>query len=447
MKKFQKIFALLLALSLIFASCAPKEEAKKDEPAKEEAKKEEAKQDEPAKEETAEDGKVELVYWSMWNATEPQAIELQKGFDAYMAAHPDVVIKPEWKGRELRNIITAALDNGEKIDFWENDVELVTKKWNKYALPLDSYIDASYEQIGGKPYREAVLASLLGLAKGFSEDGQTYALPYQPYLLSFFYNKAHFEEAGIEKVPTTWEEFDEVCAKLKEAGFTPITVDDAYAAAPIGMHLARLKGADWVGELVKDTHSELWNDEAVLKTAKAWEDFYKKGYIDPNVATNKFPQGQQDLGMGMATMYLNGSWLPNEIRDTAGPDFKWGSFNYPAVEGGVDGINAANFGSQAFQINKDCANPDIAFDLLVSLTTGEVDEQIASATMGIPVGVDSEWPAQLAEAKAIFEQLDTVYPWEAGIEGNDEKTPILREEFVKLATGEVTAEEFVENLK
>ena len=38
------------------------------------------------------------------------------------------------------------------------------------------------------------------------------------------YNKTLFQQAGIDSAPKTWEEFLDVCAKLKEAGIVPLTV-------------------------------------------------------------------------------------------------------------------------------------------------------------------------------------------------------------------------------
>ena len=38
----------------------------------------------------------------------------------------------------------------------------------------------------------------------------------------------YLHKAGIEAVPTTWEEFDAACKKLKDAGITPITGDTTY---------------------------------------------------------------------------------------------------------------------------------------------------------------------------------------------------------------------------
>ncbi|MDQ9760149.1 extracellular solute-binding protein, partial [Acinetobacter baumannii] len=71
-------------------------------------------------------------------------------------------------------------------------------------------------------------------------------------IFAFFYNKALFEQAGIEKEPTTWAEFLDVCQKLKDAGITPMTMDDAYATCVIGYHLARLVGEERVKEIVNN---------------------------------------------------------------------------------------------------------------------------------------------------------------------------------------------------
>ena len=76
-------------------------------------------------------------------------------------------------------------------------------------------------------------------AYGQTHDGDDalHSIPYQPSIFGFFYNKTLFTKAGIESVPTTWEELDAACAKLKEAGITPITADDAYLTSFIGYHL------------------------------------------------------------------------------------------------------------------------------------------------------------------------------------------------------------------
>ena len=45
-------------------------------------------------------------------------------------------------------------------------------------------------------------------------------------MVSFWYNTALFEQAGIEAAPANWEEFLSTVSTLKEAGITPISVGE-----------------------------------------------------------------------------------------------------------------------------------------------------------------------------------------------------------------------------
>jgi len=55
----------------------------------------------------------------------------------------------------------------------------------------------------------------------YGNDGKIYAYSPDAWIGGIFYNKALFEEAGIEKEPETWDEFIECCQKLKEIGVEP----------------------------------------------------------------------------------------------------------------------------------------------------------------------------------------------------------------------------------
>lgn len=432
MKKFRSVLVLTLIVMMVFTACSPSNEGNSN-------------QEVTAQDDSGLSG--ELVYWSMWNSTEPQALAINEAIEDFMKIHPNVKIDINWNGREIRKTLQPALDNGQQIDIWDEDLERVTKNWGSYALNLDEYITKPYANTDGKPYEEAVMGNLFDLARHFSDDGSVYAVPYQPFVFAFMYNKAHFETAGIESAPQTWEEFNVACEKLKAAGFVPMTTDDAYIDTLLGYHLSRYKGYEWVEELVKDKSNDMWNDPAVMKTAKDFQNLVDNGYISDTVGSNKWPAGQQDIAAGTVSMYLNGTWLVNEIMGSTGPDFEWGTFSYPAVEGGANGVSAANYGAQAFQINKDSESKEIAFELLAHLTTGKWDSEIANRSFGVPVSGSAAWPTQLLEAKVVFEQLDTVYPWAGGIQADTDKLPIIAEAFTKLLGGKYTAEEFIEALK
>lgn len=439
----KKIIALLLILTLVLTACGTEEtkteETKKDGSASESTEKETT--------ESTSDLKGDLVYWSMWNPTEPQAIALKEGIESFMEMHPGVKVEVQWNGREIRQTLQPALDNGQTIDIWDEDLERVTKTWGSYALSLEDYITKEYANTDGKPYADAVMGSLIELGRQHSESGELMAIPYQPFVIAFMYNKDHFTEAGIDAVPETWDDLMAACEKLKAAGYTPMTIDDAYMDLLPGHHLSRLKGTDWVGELVNDSTNAMWDDPAVMQMAKDYEALVSAGYMSETAGSNVWPAGQQDIAAGTVSMYLNGTWLVNEIMPSTGPDFNWGSFAYPAVDGGVDGTNAAIYGSQAFQINKNCAAPDVAMELLAHLTTGKYDNFIAESSFGVPVSGDAQWPSQLVDAKEIFAGLDTVYPWAGNIGANAEKHPVIVDNFTKLISGSITAEEFVANMK
>ena len=379
-----------------------------------------------------------LVYWSMWESTEPQGQAIQEAVDAF-TAETGIKVDLQFKGRTgIREGLQPALDAGTNIDLFDEDIDRVNGVWGDYLMDLEELVKAN-------DYEATANAGLMAACREVG-GGTLKSIPYQPNVFAFFYNQAIFDEAGITEVPTTWEELDAACQKIKDAGYTPITDDDAYITSLFGYHMSRLVGQDRTEEIVKNGE---WDDPAVLKTAEAFADFAAKGYFSETIASNVWPAGQnQELALGTAAMYLNGSWLPNEVKDMAGEDFKWGCFSYPALEGGVDGPEAANYGAQVFAINKNSKNAEAAFQLIMKITKGEYDKKLAEMSSGIPAdSTNTEWPALVQCAKPVMDSLTTRYVWAAGAEANADMTPIIKENMLKLVGGTISAQEFVDALK
>ena len=384
------------------------------------------------------EGGAGLVYWSMWEATEPQGQAIQAAVDKF-TEDTGVSVDLQFKGRTgIREGLQPALDAGTNIDLFDEDIDRVNSTWGQYLMDLEELAKAA-------DYEATANAGLMAACREVG-GGTLKSIPYQPNVFAFFYNQAIFDEAGITAVPTTWEELDAVCAKIKEAGYTPITCDDAYITCMFGYHMSRLVGEPKTEEIVK---GGLWDDPSVTATAQAYADFASKGYFSETIASNVWPAGQnQELAMGTAAMYLNGSWLPNEVKDMAGDDFVWGCFSYPAVEGGTDGVDAANYGAQVLAINKDSKNAENAFKLICYITQGEFDKMLSEMSVGIPADSNnSEWPELIACVKPVMDSMNTRYPWAAGAEANADLTPIIKENFLKLCGGSIDAQGFVDALK
>lgn len=380
-----------------------------------------------------------IVYWSMWEATEAQGQSIQAAINQYQKDTGNKV-DIQFKGRTgIREGLQAALDAGTTIDLFDEDIDRVNTTWGKYLLDLESFVKASN-------YEATAVSGLISSCREVG-GGTLKSIPYQPNVFAFFYNKDLFDQAGITSVPTTWDEFLATCEQLKNAGIIPITCDDAYITSMAGYHLARLLGEERVVEVVNEG---LWAEEpAVLQLAKDYEELAKKGYFSPFIASNVWPAGQNtELALGEAAMYLNGSWLPNEVLGTTGPDFRWGCFNYPALPNGKTGIEAANYGAQVLAINKDSKVAQEAFDLITYITKGEFDALLSKNSVGIPADTtNTDWPDLLADVKPVLGSLATRYTWSAGVESNTDITPILKENFLKLCGGQLTAQEFVDAME
>ncbi|MGO5053121.1 ABC transporter substrate-binding protein [Lachnospiraceae bacterium LCP25S3_G4] len=383
-------------------------------------------------------GGDKLVYWSMWEATEPQGKAIKAAIDAY-TKETGVEVDVQFKGRTgIREGLQPALDAGTNIDLFDEDIDRVNDTWGKYLMDLEDLAKENDYEATANP----------GLIAACKEkgDGTLKSIPYQPNVFAFFYNQDLFDKAGIKETPQTWAEFLDVCQKLKDAGITPMTMDDAYATSVIGYHLGRLVGEDGVRAIVNDGK---WDDPAVAQMAKDYAELASKGYFSENVGSNVWPAGQNsELATGEVAMYLNGSWLPNEVKDIAGENFNWGCFAYPAVDGGKTGIETNNFGAQVFAINKDSKKGKEAFALIEKITKGEFDKQLSDDSIGIPADTtNSEWPALVSCAKPVMEGSTARFTWAVGVESNENMTPVIKENFIKLMAGTQTADEFVKAMQ
>lgn len=397
------------------------------------------------------DDAKKLVYWSMWSEDEPQAKVIKAAVEKY-EADTGIDVDVQFKGRNgQREGLLPALDAKQQIDLFDEDVNRVNGSWGKYLLDLEE-LAKDYEAEHGN----AVLFTIARNAAG----GTLKSIPYQPSIFGFFYNKTLFEKAGVEGVPATWAEFDAVCAKLKEAGITPITGDTTYMKAFIGYHWGRYIGQDGVKALVNDPavmdkieagemEDVTWDDPRVLQAVKDLEDFAAKGYFSANIAANVWPAGQnQEFAPGNAAIILCGSWLPNELKASVAEDLVWGYFNYPSVEGGTDGNDANNIANQVLAINKDSAMSKEAFELIKYITTGEFDKQMTTEALSIPTDkANTDWPAELVEIKPAFDSTTKFYDWAVGAENNGDLTSTLEEATVKVMAGQMTAEDLIKECR
>lgn len=380
--------------------------------------------------------KKTIVYWSMWRASDPQGQAIAYAVDQF-SRETGIKVDLRFKGRRgIHDELKAALDAGETIDLFDEDMDCVNTTFAPYLLNLESLAEA-YR------YEDNAFEALVNVCRE-EGSGHLMSIPYQPSITGFFYNADIFAEAGVS-APANWEEFLDVCAKIKAAGYTPITCDDTFITGMMGHHLGRLAGEDGVRDIVANGR---WDDPAVVQFAEQFAELAAKGYFSSNIESNVFPNGRdQELAGGEAAMYLCDSRMPNEVKGIVGESFAWGCFPYPAVDDGSAGTEAANFEAKAFAINVNSAVSEEAFQLICHLTKGEGDQLIADLSFSIPTDVENtRWPDMISCAKPVMEAASVRWSKTVGVESNIELTPAIRENLLKLCGGSISAEQFINNM-
>jgi raffinose/stachyose/melibiose transport system substrate-binding protein len=391
-------------------------------------------------------GSVEVVYWSMWNEDEAQGQVIKQAVSDFEAANPSIKVRVVWNGRENRNLVGPAIEAGETIDVFDTGMDLIISNLAQYIIPLDDYL--TLPAIGGEA--GATVADVLSpaLLNQYPVDGHLAMIPYSPFAVMWFYNRDHFDDAGITEAPATWEDFMAVNAALKAAGHAPITTDvDAYLDIIIGYYAERAVGCDGLQAAMADKTGEAWNNPMWLQMAQDIRALWDNGYIAEGTEANLYPFGQQSLALGEVTMYLNGTWLPSEVLSTTGPDFHWGAFAFPSVEGGAGANTHIMTGSQGLVITTVSQHPDEAFEFIRFMVSKDVQEVWTLETLTPAARVDVGWAGAIAPAGEVFSQADMGIGWACDLwAGGEIVANVVLPNFQDLFVGKLSPAEYVEKM-
>jgi raffinose/stachyose/melibiose transport system substrate-binding protein len=440
-KAIHLLVAMMLIITMFVMAACGAEEA--EEPA-EETVAEETAAEEPAAEEPAEGEVVTLAYWSMWNEPEVIAQTIQAWIDDFEAQNPNIRIEPVWNGRENQTKARTALAGGTVIDIVDQDADQIAGGMMVEGLgyPLNEFLDqkALDEDI---PIRDVFYPGVLGT---FEMDGKIYLWPYMNSVVMWWYNKDIFEEAGVS-VPETWDELLDIGVKIKDAGYGGMAVEGDvfdYNMFIYNYYLARLKGKGFLLSAIEDKTGESWNDPAIVGAMAEMQKLWDLGIIPPESEGYVWPAGQTTLALGETAMEICGAWLPNELATTAGPDFNWGGFRFPAVKGGVGDIDDLQNWLLAAMIMKDSKHPAEAFEFLKFMMTKKNQQMMADDALQGVTRVGVEWPVQIADgAAASASAKDGLLHVDGGTAYYAEfVTTVLNQPFLDAFYKRITPEEF-----
>lgn len=430
----KKLIALFLAAMMLFslAACADKTATETEEPNTPATQ----TPAEEAADSTTEAGEKTIHYWSCWNETEPQAEAIKRTIERF-ESETGYTVEVRWIGRDINKTAGMSIDAGEAIDVYDADAALLTPD-----NAMD--IDAIAAELGLK---DDILPAFTLWQESVSPvaDNHWYAVPYQPFVGALFYNKAIFREAGVETPPETWDEFLDVCAKIKAAGYDPMTVDDAYVVLLYMQELGLCMGNEAACALGTST-GKAWNNDTVREVMTKWQEFTELGYFSSTVGGNQYPAAQNsELALGTAAMYFNGSWLPGEVASITGDDFEWGVMFMPSMNGNESRIPM--IGCCELAVSPKTEDPEGSVLFLKYLTDAQTCQDLADTAMCLPLVSGVEYPAALTDTEAIFTDAQGAFRWQVWSASVTSEVQILADTyFHELIGGSCTADEFIQHM-
>jgi ABC-type glycerol-3-phosphate transport system substrate-binding protein len=261
--------------------------------------------------------KVKISWWNQFSTPTCQTV-FPMAVNDFMAANPNIEVEFEITGGppgggDYFEVLLARIAAGNAPD----SITLWTPPSEFGAQGALMAIDTNMES--AKLAKKAAFYE--GPLQSCQLKGQTFGLPASAGSGSMFYNKAHFEEAGLstkrEDFPKTWDEVKEIAVKLTKkdgsgavtnAGFVPWTqrwLDPVWATLNGGMifdpvNLKYALDSENNIEVLKYWLSYLddlyGGDIEAFNVISAWGDVY------PNTAFN----------LGVASIDASGAWAPTD---------------------------------------------------------------------------------------------------------------------------------------
>lgn len=155
-------------------------------------------------------------------------------------------------------------------------------------------------------------------------DGKQWGFPAYSIVWGVAYNKKMMEAVGVDPNDpyTTWEEFINVCQKLKDAGYTPIGggLKDGWLPGWLAFYFGQQNYDNTNDAIACFKRERSYTDPKCSAWLSNIEELITKGYYNDDVQSLDFYQGQQLLESGDAAMTLHTHAYAATVAQTMGDD-------------------------------------------------------------------------------------------------------------------------------
>jgi raffinose/stachyose/melibiose transport system substrate-binding protein len=368
---------------------------------------------------------VTIEWWHIQN-NDPGLSLWEDVADEFMAENPNVTIEiTVYENEAFKTAIAPRLQAGDPPDLFQS--------WGGGGLI--EQVEAGLVQDISDQVEPWIDNLNTAAATMYQVDGAQYGIPFDLGMVGFWYNRALFEQAGIDAPPTTWDELLEDVQALKAAGITPLALGegDKWPGMFWWAYLALRNGGP--EPMLEAGETGSFDSEPFVEAGEQLEELialepFQEGHL---AAVWDGAGGQAaTIATRGAAFHLMGQWAPGTQQANSpdgeglGEDLGW--FPFPEVDGGDGNPTDAFGGGNGFAVGRDA--PPEAVEFLEYITSMDVANRWGATNSGIlPVTVGSEGSitdpylqevlAARAEAEYVQLYLDQAYDPELGAAIND----------------------------
>lgn len=268
--------------------------------------------------------------------------DLAKEFENETGIKIDFQISPDAQWRDL---IKVKLDSGEAPDIICVDTPI--------NLASSTQISKYCVELTDEPWMNRMTDAAISAV---SDDNKSYGITFPgPKMWFYVYNKTIFEDLGLS-IPTTYEEFKEVCQTILDNGITPIyecTTNGWHQVLPLfetgGLYL---QSDPLLYEKLNANEKDLDDIPELLTIIKQVNEFAQLGYYGTDYLSNAWENAPEAIASGSCAMTMAELGWKNQV-SAEYPEFDsndLGQFVIPWGDNQIIGVNPA---SNAYFINKD----------------------------------------------------------------------------------------------
>ncbi|MCI0710865.1 MAG: sugar ABC transporter substrate-binding protein [Chloroflexi bacterium] len=324
-----------------------------------------------------------------------EAAELQEIIDEVNANSESFEIVYEPNPADYYTQLQTQLAGGEAPDLFWLDQDHMSWAFEGVLLDISEYLANDDSEVANpEDYYEGIWNTVA------LNDG-VYGLPWIAQPVVLYYNRAIFDEMGMD-YPTaewTWEDF--------QAAAVALTNEEHYGFAMNGWPPIDIFIWSYGGDLVSDDMSEiLLNSEEAKAGAQLYADMIWNEECCPSEETIAEEGFAEMFKAGRLAMFMGGA--ADDLDRVEGLDV-----GVSPVPQGVNGENVTFAWSASTVINADTEHPDEAYEALVALTDGIHHWKIVSPriSQGTVEFLAEAEPRKEANAEAIIEALPYMRPF------------------------------------